>query len=294
MLDRMPRPDVDPRRPAVKLALSLGMLHPRAFLEVTEEADRLGFESIWLPEHLIFPVDMAGSPHPGDDHPPVPASTPVFDAFAYLCFLAGRTRRIRLGTNVYLLGLRHPFVAARAVQTLDLVSGGRAEVGVGAGWLRAEWTAAGLDPRTRGRRLDEALGVCRRLWTEEVVEHHGEFFDFGPVMFEPKPVQKPHPPIHVGGESPAALRRAARLGDGWYGLGHTPASARARVDELRRLRAEAGRAGERFQVTVGGALEQPDDLHRWQDAGVDRLVVKPWPRSRDALPSLRDFANRFL
>lgn len=276
----------------MKLAISLGMLHPAAFVEATQEADRLGFESVWLPEHLIFPVNMGGSPYPGDDHPPVPPSTPVFDAFAYLAFLAGRTQRIRLGTNVYLLGLRHPFVAARAVQTLDLVSGGRAEVGVGAGWLREEWVAAGLDPRTRGRRLDEALEVVRRLWTEETVEHHGEFFDFPPVMFEPKPIQKPHPPIHVGGESPAALSRAARLGDGWYGLGHTPGSAAAAVKTLQSLRAEAGRAGP-FSVTVGGALESADDLRAWESAGVDRLVVKPWERSREAVAGLRRFAERF-
>ena len=146
-----------------------------------------------MPEHLIFPTAMAGSPYPGQDHPPVPPTTPVFDAFGWLCFLAGKTARVRLGTNVYLLGLRHPFVAARAVQTLDVVSNGRAEVGIGAGWLREEWTAAGLDPATRGRRLDEALGVVKRLWSEPEVEHHGEFYDFGPVAFEPKPMQKPWP-----------------------------------------------------------------------------------------------------
>ncbi len=283
---------VDAGSAPLKLAISLGMLHPAAFVETTEEADRLGFESVWLPEHLIFPVDMGGSPYPGDDHPPVPPSTPVFDAFAYLSFLAGRTERIRLGTNVYLLGLRHPFVAARAVQTLDVVSGGRAEVGVGAGWLRQEWVATGLDPSTRGRRLDEALEVVQRLWTEETVEHHGEFFDFPPVMFEPKPIQKPHPPIHVGGESPAALGRAARLGDGWYGLGHTPESAAEVVKTLRALRAEAGRAGP-FTISVGGAVEDPVDLRRWEDAGVDRLVVTPWKRSREAVAGLRRFADRF-
>ena len=199
----------------MKFGIALARLNPAFHLEATLEAERLGFESVWMSDHLAFSVDMSGSPHPGEDLPPVPPSTPVYDAFAYLCFLAARTSRIRLGTNVYLLGLRHPFVAARAVQTLDLLSEGRAELGIGAGWLRQEWTAAGLDPSTRGRRLDEALAVCKRLWSEEVVEHHGEFFDFEPVMFEPKPVQKPWPPIHVGGESEAALRRAARDADGW-------------------------------------------------------------------------------
>jgi probable F420-dependent oxidoreductase len=278
----------------VKFGVALGRLNPAFHLEVTLEAERLGFESVWMPEHLVFPVDMSGSPHPGEDTPPVPPSTPVFDAFAWLAFLAGRTSRLRLGTNVYLLGLRHPFVAARAVQTLDIVSGGRAEIGIGAGWLRSEWTAAGLDPRTRGRRLDEALAVCKRLWSEPVIEHHGEFFDFGPVMFEPKPVQKPWPPIHVGGESEAALRRAALHADGWYGLVHTPESAAARVKRLRELRREAGREAERFEVSLGGRLREPDDIERWREAGVDRLVVSPWRRSPEAVEALRLYAQRVL
>src|SRR5207253_5783829 len=101
-------------------------------------------------------------------------------------------------------------------------SGGRGIAGVGGSWLESEWQAAQLDFASRGRRVDEALEVCRRLWSEEVVDHHGEFFDFRPVMFEPKPVQKPWPPIVVGGESAPALRRAARFGDGWVGLDHTP------------------------------------------------------------------------
>ena len=105
-----------------------------------------------MPEHLIFPEAMAGSPFTEAEHPPVPPQTPLFDALAYLAYIAGQTSRIRLGTNVYLLGLRHPFIAARAIQTLDIVSAGRAEIGIGAGWLRSEWQAAGLDPATRGRR----------------------------------------------------------------------------------------------------------------------------------------------
>ncbi|MFN0153673.1 MAG: LLM class flavin-dependent oxidoreductase [Gaiella sp.] len=100
----------------------------------------------------------------------------MLDCFSYLSYLAGRTSRVRLGTHVYLLGLRHPFVSARAVLTLDQVSGGRAEIGTGAGWLKTEWTEAGFDPKTRGRRTDEALSVCKRLWTEEVVERAEELF----------------------------------------------------------------------------------------------------------------------
>jgi probable F420-dependent oxidoreductase len=275
----------------VKFGVALARCNPTVHLDVAVAADELGYESVWMSDHLVFPVDMSGSPHPGADAPPVPATTPVFDTFAWLAYLAARTRRVRLGTNVYLLGLRHPFAAARAVATLDIVSNGRVEFGIGAGWLRQEFAAAGLDPATRGRRLDENLAVCRRLWTEDVISHRGEFYEFGPVRFEPKPVQKPHPRIHVGGESAAALRRAATAG-GWYGLQTTPEGAAAVVRRLHELRRETGREAESFEVTLGGELREPGDVERFAAAGVDRLVVSPWRRSRDAVEGLRRYADR--
>ena len=275
----------------MKYGVSLGRLNPVNWVEAVDEADRLGYESVWLPEHLVLPVEMTRSPFPGEEHPPVPPSTPVYDAFAYLSFFAGRTQRIRLATHVYNIGLRHPFTTARAVQTLDVISGGRVEFGIGASWLESEWVSVGLDFATRGRRVDEAIEVCQRLWSEEVVEHHGEFFDFGPVMFEPKPVQKPWPPIVVGGESKAALRRAARL-DGWVGMQHTYESAAQMVARLRELRAEAGWGHEPFDATIGAAVADKEDAQRWADAGVTRILVAPWRRSREAVDGLRTFAEK--
>jgi probable F420-dependent oxidoreductase len=278
----------------VKIGIGLGALNPGFFVDATLEAERLGYESVWLPEHLVFPIEMGGSPFPGDDHPPVPPSTPVFDVFAYLAFLAGRTQKIRLGTHVYLLGLRHPFIAARAIQTLDRVSEGRAEVGIGAGWLREEWTAAGLDPGTRGRRLDEALSICKRLWSEDVVGHEGEFYRFEPVMFEPKPVQRPHPPIHCGGESEAALRRAARSCDGWLGLGHTPESAAVCASRLRALRCDFGREDDPFEIIVGASPTSPQEVQRFEEAGVTRIISTPWARSREAIDAMRRQADQLF
>ncbi|MBW2386792.1 MAG: TIGR03619 family F420-dependent LLM class oxidoreductase [Deltaproteobacteria bacterium] len=248
----------------MKFGIAMGRLHVGFYEEIVVEAERLGFESVWMPEHLVLPVDMSGSPFAGAEHPPLPANSNVLDCFTYLSYLAARTSRVRLGTHVYLLGLRHPFVAARAVQTLDLVSGGRTEIGIGAGWLQTEWTASGFDPGTRGRRLDEALSVCKRLWTEEVVEHHGEFYDFDPVMFEPKPVQKPHPPIA------------------------------APIARLTTLRQECDRGDEPFQFVCGGPVESRDDVERWEEAGVTRLIVAPWRRSLDSLDGLRRFADQIL
>jgi probable F420-dependent oxidoreductase len=275
----------------MRFGIALGRLNPAFFVECTLEAERLGYESVWMPEHLVFTTLMSRSPHPGEDHPPVPPTTPIFDAFTYLGYLAGQTQRVRLGTHVYNVGLRHPFVSARAVQTLDLVSAGRLEFGVGASWLEEEWIAAELDFHTRGRRVDEALTVCKRLWTEDAVSHHGEFFNFEGVVFEPKPLQRPWPPILVGGESDAALRRAARLGDGWIGMGHDFESGGRQVARLQALFVERGRDPGDFQVCLGGPVESRDDVNRWADLGVTRLIVSPWPRSREAVDGMRRFAD---
>ncbi|HEX6312236.1 MAG TPA: TIGR03619 family F420-dependent LLM class oxidoreductase [Acidimicrobiia bacterium] len=277
----------------MKFGVALGRLNPGFFVDATLEAERLGYESVWLPEHLVFTTAMSRSPHPGEEHPPVPPTTPIFDVFTYLGYLAGRTDRVRLGTHVYNLGLRHPFVAARGVQTLDVVSGGRLEFGIGASWLEEEWVAAELDFRTRGRRVDETLAICKRLWTEDEVAHEGEFFHFDSVAFEPKPVQRPWPPVLVGGESDAALRRAARAGDGWIGMAHTFESAPHQIGRLRTLLDENGRRGdvERFQICLGGPVDSPADVERWQELGVTRLIVSPWARSREAIDGMRRFAD---
>ncbi len=281
----------------MKFGVALGALNPHFHEEATLVAEGLGFESVWLPEHLVFTRAMSRSPHPGEEHPPVPPDTPIYDAFAYLAYLAARTERLRLGTHVFNVGLRHPFTVARGAQTVDLLSKGRFEFGIGASWLEEEWRATGLDFATRGRRVDEILEICKRLWTEPTVTHHGEFFSFDEVVFEPKPVQQPRPPILVGGESNAALRRAARLGDGWLGMGHTFESAAEKIDRLRTLLAEHDRpaAGDpAFQIVVGGAVESRADVSRWEELGVTRLIVSPWRRSSEAIDGLRRFAERAL
>lgn len=245
-----------------------------------------------MSDHLVIPQRIEGRLRADQEHPPLRPETPLFDPAAYACFLAAHTERVLLGTFVYLPALRHPFSTARAFLTLDHVSGGRARLGVGAGWLTSEFEVCELDPATRGRRLDEAIAVCRQLWQEKRVEHRGEFFSFGSVSFEPKPVQTPAIPILVGGESGRALRRAATLGDGWLGMGHTPASAADRVSRLRSLREAAGRADAPFEVTLMGQVRFPEDAQRYEAAGVDRLIVVPWRRSVEAVESLEAFAEK--
>jgi probable F420-dependent oxidoreductase len=191
---------------------------------------------------------------------------------------------------VYNLGLRHPFTAARAVQTLDIVSGGRFEFGIGASWLEEEWIAAELDFASRGRRVDEALEVCKRLWSDDEVSYAGEFFSFEGAVFVPKCVQEPWPPILVGGESIAALRRAARAGDGWIGMSHDFDSGAAQIARLRELLVAEGRDPEAFQYCLGGPVDSIDDVERWAAIGVTRLIISPWRRSKEAIDGLRNFA----
>jgi probable F420-dependent oxidoreductase len=237
---------------------------------------------------------MGGSPHAGSDHPPIPADIPVFDVFTYLAYLAGKTSRIRFGTHVYNIGLRHPFTTARAAATLDRVSDGRLLFGIGASWMREEWDAVGLDFDSRGRRVDEAIDVCRRLWSDEAVEHHGEFFDFDPVMFEPKPVQQPLP-LHIGGDGPAALRRAATVGAGWVPMNHSLDELPAAVANLAERCERAGRdPGDAVEVTLGGTPTSEAEVARFAEAGVDRLFVRPFERTSGAVDGLRRFAEQFV
>lgn len=274
----------------MKIGIPLGGVHPGLWRELTIRAEELGYESVWLPEHLVLPATMSGSPHHGDSHPPIPPQTPMYDAIAYLAYLAGQTSTIRFGTYVYNIGLRHPFVSARAAATLDIVSGGRFDFGIGASWLREEWDATGLDFGTRGARVDEALAVCRALWTEPVISHHGRFFDFDEVMFEPKPVQPGGPPIHVGGDGKAAMRRVARYGDGWLPMNHTLDMLPASLKVLHRLWEDNGRTG-RPQISIGLPVDTVDDVKRMADAGIDRLIVSPWQRTSGALDGIARFAE---
>jgi probable F420-dependent oxidoreductase len=270
----------------------LSRAHRRVFGELTRAAEEHGYESVWLGEHVAIPVSPQGElASPGGDHSAISPELPILDLCGVLCWLAAQTSRIRLGTCVYLLGLRHPFVSARALATVDILSGGRAEVGCGIGWIRGEWEAVGADFRSRARCLEESIEVCRRLWTEPVIEHHGNFFSFPPVAFEPKPAQA-RLPISIGGESERALRRAVRIADGWIGMLHTPQTAAARVATLRRLEQELGRTGPPVLVTVVGELTADQPLPAWAAAGVDRLLVHPWQRSAEAVDGIVALAGQ--
>ena len=278
----------------MKIGIPLFRLRHTQMAAVAKRAEELGFESVWVPEHLVLPTRFASRyPYSEDGLPPVEPSAPMLDPLILLTHIAAATSRIRLGTNIYILPLRHPLVTARIAMSLDVLSGGRLSLGIGVGWLEEEFRAAGIDFRTRGERTRECVLALKALWTQAEPEFHGRFFDFGPVKFEPKPVQAPHPPILFGGETETALRRAAALGDGWHGVAHDPASAVQRVARLRALLAEAGREGDPFEVTVGhkGGPLDGEVLRNYAAAGVDRVTVLPWWRGRDANEKLEELAE---
>src|SRR5438093_5018672 len=273
----------------VKVGVALFRLRPERAAAVARHARRLGFESVWVPEHLVLPTRIASRyPYAPDGGPPFTPDAPHLDPLILLMHVADATTTVRLGTSVYLLPLRHPLATARLAMSLDVLSGGRLRLGVGVGWLAEEFEAAGIDFHTRAARTRECVRAVRALWTEVEPEFRGRFFSFGPVRFEPKPVQKPHPPIVFGGESEAALRRAAALGDGWYGVGHTPESAAVQATKLRALLAAAGRGAAPFELTVShaGGVLGPDDGRRYAGAGIARVVVLPWQRGREAEEAL--------
>jgi len=207
--------------------------------------------------------------------------------------VATATERLRLATNVFILPLRHPIATARSVVTLDRLSGGRVTLGAGVGWLEEEFEQVGQDFANRGRRTDEIMAILRSLWTDEVIEHHGEFYDFGPVKFAPKSMQEPNIPIEIGGSSPPALRRAGRLGDGWIEIGSNDLDdLAAKMAVIERHRQEAGRAESAFEYTVGVGNDL-DTIRRAIDLGVTRILVGYRGTERPTADIYVDFIKRF-
>jgi probable F420-dependent oxidoreductase len=260
----------------VFVPLGNGNANPELVRAVGRESEDRGFESIWVPEHVVL-FDEYESQYPYAESGEFPggADSGMLEPLGALHFLAGVTERVRLGTAICLVPQRNPVYTAKAVTDLDNLSGGRVDFGVGVGWLREEFEAVGMPFDQRGKRADEHLATMLSLWTEEVSEFHGDLYDLPACRMYPKPVQTPHPPIHVGGESDAAMRRAARLGQGWFSFNRLPPDlpdALVRLDTA--LEAE-GRTRADLAITVCPYFNAstPDLVRQYAVLGVDRLVV---------------------
>ncbi|MFJ9408350.1 LLM class F420-dependent oxidoreductase [Streptomyces sp. NPDC101393] len=258
---------------------------PAALGRAVEER---GLDSLFVAEHTHIPVHRR-TPYPGGgDLPEVYYRT--LDPFVALAAAAAVTERILLGTGIALVAQRDPLLTAKEVASLDLVSGGRAVFGVGVGWNREEMENHGTDPRTRGRLVDERLRAIRELWTTEQAEFHGEFVDFDPVHSWPKPVQRPHPPLYVGGGE-GAFARVAALGDAWLATSVPPEDLGPQIDRMRTV------AGRDVPVTVYAVSPDPESVERYTRLDVERLLfslpTRPEAETLSCLDRLAAVADRF-
>ena len=260
----------------MKFWQAVSFSEPEQLVEIARLVEQAGFEGILVSDHLFFPEKLASRyPYTEDGVPGFTPETPWPEPFATVAAMAAVTKRLRFATMVYILPLRHPVEVAKSCATLDVLTGGRFVLGAGAGWMKEEFDQLGVDFHTRGARFDESIALLRKLWRPGVAEHRGRFFTVPRLSMSPTP--RTSVPIYIGGGSPAALRRAARLGDGWLGPGSDPAQASRDLAELGRMRAEAGRARQPFEAIVPLTTPpEPDLLRRLRDEGAHGTVSYPF------------------
>jgi probable F420-dependent oxidoreductase len=248
---------------------------PRTLQIVAEHAERLGFATLWAPEHVVL-FDQYQSSYPySDDGRFLAASTiDLADPFVTLSYIAARTSRIRLATGICLVPEHNPLELAKIVASLDWLSGGRFALGVGIGWSSEEFAALGIPFDRRSQRTCEYVEVMRRLWREQQSSFNGEFISFSNVRSFPKPAQPGGVPIIFGGESVAALRRVARYGNGWFSVRLTPDQLAQKIDRLQVLLKENRRALGEIDLIVSPyqATVTPDDLQRYHELGVREII----------------------
>jgi probable F420-dependent oxidoreductase len=250
-----------------------------------------GFESLWVAEHVVMFDDYESQyPYAADGRFPGGGDTGLLEPLTALTYLAAVTDRVRLGTGICLVPQRNPVYTAKQVVDLDNLSGGRVDFGIGVGWLKEEFDVVAAPFDHRGARTDEYLQVMRALWTEDPSSFKGEHYELRECRMYPKPVQTPHPPIHVGGESNAALRRVAKHGQGWYSFNRRPEDLDEPLARLDSLLAAEGRSRADIQLTVCPYLQPMGDgaVEAYRERGVDRLVVLCLAFSADMLESQLD------
>lgn len=271
--------------------------YPESLARLAQAAEERGIESMWTVEHVVIPVGYK-SPYPYSSSGKLPGgeSVPIPDPLLPLAFVAAVTKTIRLGTGILILPQRHPAYVAKEVATLDVLSKGRAILGIGSGWLAEEFEAVGIPFGERGARTNESIRAIRSLWQAPPAPFSGKFYRWPAVESNPKPVQAGGVPIVVGGHSEAAARRAARLGDGFF-------PARGNLETLTRLFtvvrdecAKVGRKPDEVELTAGaGSRTDVDTVKRYQEAGVRRLMISPAGFDEESVRrGLDDFAGRVI
>jgi probable F420-dependent oxidoreductase len=254
-------------------------------VELARAAEDMGFESLWVPEHTHTPVERR-TPWPGGATLPLEYSHSL-DPFLALTAAAAVTSQLRLGTGVALVVERDPIIMAKEVATLDRLSGGRFLFGVGGGWNIEEMANHGTSPGRRWKLMHERILAMKQIWTRDEAEFHGELVNFDPIWQWPKPVQRPHPPIVVGGNGPHTLRRVIAYGDEWMPIaGRADSTIEARIGELQVLTKEAGRPP--IPVSIFGVRPDPPAIAHWAELGVSRCIFGlPAASSEEVLAHLR-------
>lgn len=269
---------------------------PASAIEIARVAEAVGFESVWGGEHVVMPTKI-NSPYPYSADGKIPATpeTPIPDPLIWLAYVAAAAPTLRLGTCILILPQRNPLVLAKELATLDHLSGGRVELGIGVGWLQEEFDALGVPWERRGKRNDEYLDVLRTIWSGSHVEFHGEFVDFEPLTSTPLPPQGRDIPILVGGDTTVAMRRAARLADGYFPgepdegrLGELIATVRTACEEF-----ERDPASIEINAMFGKHLRQPAaGIEIMNDLEVGRIMVPAFAFAGDGgLDRLREFGE---
>tara|TARA_Y100001947_G_scaffold88169_1_gene74963 strand:+ start:1171 stop:2079 length:909 start_codon:yes stop_codon:yes gene_type:complete len=292
------------------------MAGPEQLRSVAQRAEDLGYDHVWVSDHIILPKKVDSFyPYAADGVATFRPDEPYYEPLAALNFIAGCTQRVRLGTHVLIIPYRNPVLTAKILSTLDVLSGGRVILGAGVGWMEEEFQAMGLDTyKERGAVTDEYLQLYKELWTKESPSFNGKYYQISDSGFEPKPAQKPHPPVWIGGHTGPAIRRAAKYGDGWMPIGLRPPAILdpeelgGKIARLRKLTVEAGRpedavsltfstgvvfddsAGSSREMMHGGPEQIAADLRQYQDLGVSNFIIT---FQGATVPELQENMERF-
>lgn len=260
----------------IGVAMGFSQRTPVEFIrDAVQLVEAKDVHAIWVPEHVLFFPEYA-STYPYSESGRIPGDPEgLLDPFTALTYIAAHTSKVRLGTGICLVPQRQPVYTAKMVADVDYLSGGRVDFGVGIGWLKEEFDNLGADFSKRARLCDEYMDVMKVLWADGVAQFSGPSVELTPCHFNPKPVQKPHPPIYFGGESDAALRRVAAQGDGWYGYDMTPEDLAARLPALDDALAQQQRSRDEITLIVGPNRHPvtAQTVPQYRELGVDQLVV---------------------
>jgi probable F420-dependent oxidoreductase len=281
----------------VKFATFLYQIAGSDIARVARRAEELGFESLWIPEHLVLPVEYRSRyPYASTGRMPAPPDTPLHDPFLALAYAAAVTSRIRLATGIFVVPLRNAVATAKAVASLDVLSGGRFIFGVGIGWLEEEFAAVGMSFADRARRTREYLALMNQLWTRKDPAFAGRTVHVEGVRFMPKPLQQPHPPIIFGGHTEPSLRRAAQMADGWYGIAENLHDTRDLIARLRGHERAQNRSSP-LEITISPRLGEPltvELVGAFAHAGVSRLIIPGVRDTARAIAAMEQFHEQVM